>query len=1459
MKKKILFISIISILFFLGILSPINGLLTDGLETYINCSGEVKDSSTYKYYYSNSGLTFPQGFIGQGCRGNGGSYAYTDSVFNISGPHERTVCFWSNITGTGAWETFVSLGNANAAGGLWAIQLDTTYKFYLNTWGDVGHLDFTTNILKKSGVWEYICFVQFNNVAAYLYINGSLVASTGGMNINTQQDVFRIGRHHGSQYLQGIIDEIGVWNRSLSVDEIIELYNNGFGLTYDFSNLSHTVNNNLSLNLPLDGATENNNTINFTYNPILNNTIYGCYLYYNQSATVWALLSANSTPIINNSDNKITATISDRQMIWNIKCNTTDGQYVWAVSNRTLIIDTLTPLVFGFIFIPYSLKPIRSCALYTNYTDIWQGNISNVTPITIGAQNTFYMNFSKDGHFAWNIECNDTGNMSVFNNTNYTIIIDTIYPVVENISWSTINGDNDSTLFFNETINFINATCSDVNFHMCQLTVRRPDDSFALNNISMSLVSGITYENRTTILLNQFGVWNITVTGYDLVGHTTNDSITFTVITTPPLFGSYLSSETLISPQIGEKFYVNMTVKSTFGIIQYCNLQLNDTGTWANKSNTIKYMNWDNGSAQLNYTIQGYSIKNMSTIGWQVVCNDTTGNINVSNMYIFTVKDITFPNSTVGSNNGFNIYNTTVLDSYFHNMTINLSFIDYNLFAVEVNITCEINGQIYYFSLQDINQTIYYVNNTVNISTLLPQKCIVYTSSSDDHTTQNIEDYSITNIDDGVAFTTSDSTVSVNYVIEQSENKLNEKGQQIKNNIVEEENRGFVGRLLNGGQNVNVDSIDTTKKEDRYNFKFDLKEEKSKHQFIVTSDMPVYPRYNSRYPGHIVMWNPETKRGNWIDFSNPNVASSTVECENNNCLVTLYTKTPTSSMTFESIGGTNVLNVSYVFYVGAVINVSTFNVYDNFSSIYNFSVYIQSINSSVYINETVNITTNQAFIGNISNGTFLFTFFKTGWWNQSYIVTVNDTLEHQRYDTYQGVVTFLLRNIKTLVYLTDYNLTINDTNKQIFNYTPTTNMTFYMNASTYTVFGQKTGYANVTSVFTVLGMSNQTIILYIPFFSVFNLYDERTLEIFNISGPTRVNFLVFCEDSTQTFLINTTSPAILITCEYEKFKFVLDYTTTSYYRTFMLSPDEANNVSIYLIDFITTQSVYNPFVIDDLYKDYINPKIYIKKIIGNESVQITADSVDIENKVGAYLIYSHEYTVEVHSDNKPILVIGKYSADIAGTKNIRLYELPGGTPSDSFDNNVQQYGGIINYSDSLYAYHYYKDSGNRTASVTWKVFKDIENGTLLYTAILSNANWTNGVRFLYNVSDIYNTSSIFGQLKVNYIGGSEHTFDYIYHFVKIINVAVNNIKDVLTWMTGSRESGITTLNWIITLLLGMIAIMATIRTANIVAISIVGFAAIMAMFGLFTISSGVLVIGIIIAFISLIKNEDQGG
>jgi hypothetical protein len=81
----------------------------------------------------------------------------------------------------------------------------------------------------STGVWNFACGTWIKGERGYLYFNG--VRTQSGVNNSALgcDDVFRIGKDdfNESRYFNGKIDEAFIFNRSLTSNEVVELYNNG--------------------------------------------------------------------------------------------------------------------------------------------------------------------------------------------------------------------------------------------------------------------------------------------------------------------------------------------------------------------------------------------------------------------------------------------------------------------------------------------------------------------------------------------------------------------------------------------------------------------------------------------------------------------------------------------------------------------------------------------------------------------------------------------------------------------------------------------------------------------------------------------------------------------------------------------------------------------------------------------------------------------------------------------------------------------------------------------------------------------------------------------------------------------------------------------------------------------------------------------------------------------------------
>jgi hypothetical protein len=142
----------------------------------------------------------------------------------------------------------------------------TLYGNFFNVDGNAAGGYFSTTL--DNDIWTHIVFVYNGSNKVKLYKNGVLAETIAGINSFTgkalrslsEGNYFRIGAQNGySRYWDGLVDELGIWNRVLSADEISDLYNSGNGVTgcilpqnisfrgYNFFNKSQIPNLNLTV------------------------------------------------------------------------------------------------------------------------------------------------------------------------------------------------------------------------------------------------------------------------------------------------------------------------------------------------------------------------------------------------------------------------------------------------------------------------------------------------------------------------------------------------------------------------------------------------------------------------------------------------------------------------------------------------------------------------------------------------------------------------------------------------------------------------------------------------------------------------------------------------------------------------------------------------------------------------------------------------------------------------------------------------------------------------------------------------------------------------------------------------------------------------------------------------------------------------------------------------------------
>jgi hypothetical protein len=482
------------------------------------------------------------------------------------------------------------------------------------------------------------------------------------------------------------------------------------------------------------------------------------------------------------------------------------------------------------------------------------------------------------------------------------------------------------------------------------------------------------------------------------------------------------------------------------------------------------------------------------------------------------------------------------------------------------------------------------------------------------------------------------------------------------------------------------------------------------------------------------------------------------------------------------------------------------------------------------------------------------------------------------YNTSEAELDLIVENVVTHAALTGYNVSIKNLANNLWtNYTNVTSVPklIYLNATNYTIYVWASGYQNYSVNISLSCKEHNNLNLSLLYYATFFIYDEKTLDGFNMSSPNAVYFHLFCPNSTTITLLTTNATTIPITCEFIKFRFILDYGTTSYYRTYLLEDSSSigtgpETYDIFLIDARTTSYVTNNFIIDDLMDEYENISIWVYKWIGATKVHITSDEIDIESKVTAFLIKNHEYILEVHSTNRPVRIIGNYVAAEDGDKALKLYAINLDPTSESEINNVHVSMGAGNFtnetdnSTDLWVQLYVEGSSYidedlslyNLTSINYCIMEDNCNSVPFYCWTTTDTSlMALDIFHQYNVTSRVN-KTLCSNVSLQYTNSAGAL--HIVSRTKVVHTGITSIQQEIfdfvshPWM-----------NWLLVILLGTIAITSTVRTANYAALAIALIGALLAMFGWFAVGltgtkvGTILVVAIVIALISIFKQKES--
>jgi len=218
--------------------------LWDDLQAYYTADNTPNDAlGNYNGTLVN-GATYGSGIINQGFSLDGvNDYVDLGNNFDNDGTQAQSFSLWVKLNTLSTF-AFVSKMNHSIPFNGWAVQLvgsKANLVFSNNATGGLYAQTENTQVL-TTNTWYHIVATYDGSKSASgikIYIDGSIgtqniIKDTLSTNSTSSTGIkATISSRNGSSiFTNGIIDEVGIWDRELTASEVTELYNSGAGKQY---------------------------------------------------------------------------------------------------------------------------------------------------------------------------------------------------------------------------------------------------------------------------------------------------------------------------------------------------------------------------------------------------------------------------------------------------------------------------------------------------------------------------------------------------------------------------------------------------------------------------------------------------------------------------------------------------------------------------------------------------------------------------------------------------------------------------------------------------------------------------------------------------------------------------------------------------------------------------------------------------------------------------------------------------------------------------------------------------------------------------------------------------------------------------------------------------------------------------------------------------------------------------
>lgn len=307
--KQIRYI-IISLLIVLSISFVSASTLSDGLVSYwnmdSNSSNILVDSKGFDNGTINNSVKLVAGKIGNALyfNNNANNFVYFHNNNFDFGSKSFSIAFWVNATSTSDMYFFSKDNRAYNASDDSAFILQTGFsnKIFIQRIVDGGGSNFVSSTALNTNNWDYF-IVTYDNITHRMiyYQNNNIVLNdtTTKYDLSNNAPLYmgRSGPAQGVSPAIAVMDEVAIYNRSISTAEANLLWNEGAGRTYPFDEATFSIAGVCSYNsTPINNATVSliNPTTNAIYGTTSTNSS-GNYLF---SSSTYLLITNQSEWVV---------------------------------------------------------------------------------------------------------------------------------------------------------------------------------------------------------------------------------------------------------------------------------------------------------------------------------------------------------------------------------------------------------------------------------------------------------------------------------------------------------------------------------------------------------------------------------------------------------------------------------------------------------------------------------------------------------------------------------------------------------------------------------------------------------------------------------------------------------------------------------------------------------------------------------------------------------------------------------------------------------------------------------------------------------------------------------------------------------------------------------------------------------------------------------------------------------